>query len=201
MIIGIVTRKSISDEGHNIKIIYDDLARSITNNGGIPIGIVLDDNYRKVLNICDGVIFQGGDKPDLIDYYALRYLYEINKPVLGICLGMQEMGLLFNGKLIRCNNHKNKLNYSHSVKINKTSILYRILKKDFIKVNSRHNDRLKNTDLDIVGISNDGVIEAIEAKSKKFFVGVQWHPETMSDYDNIQNNIFKYFINSLKKFH
>ena len=38
-IIGIITRKSISNEGHNINIVYNDLVNAINNNGGIPIGI------------------------------------------------------------------------------------------------------------------------------------------------------------------
>lgn len=198
MIIGIVTRIQKSEENHNIYVIYKSIVNAVINNGGIPIGIILDDNYKKVLDMCDGIIFQGGDNPEIIDYYALKYLYDINKPVLGICLGMQEMGLLFNGKLKQVLNHKKKLNYVHGVKINKTSKLYNIYKSDYIKVNSRHKDRLIKTDLDIVGISDDGTIEAIEDKNKKFFIGVQWHPESMINYDTLQNNIFKYFINSIK---
>ena len=198
MIIGIVTRIQKSEENHNIYVVYKSIVNAVINNGGIPIGIILDDNYKKVLDMCDGIIFQGGDNPEIIDYYALKYLYDINKPVLGICLGMQEMGLLFNGKLKQVLNHKKKLNYVHGVKINKTSKLYNIYKSDYIKVNSRHKDRLIKTDLDIVGISDDGTIEAIEDKNKKFFIGVQWHPESMINYDTLQNNIFKYFINSIK---
>ena len=201
MIIGIITRKEKSLEGHKINIMYNDICKAIKNNGGIPIGILLDENYKDVLNICDGVIFQGGDNDELVDYYALKYLYDIDKPVLGICLGMQEMGKLFNGKLCSVNNHKSKLNYVHDVIIKRNSKLYGVLKSNYIKVNSRHKDRLSCTDLDIVGISGDGVIEAIEAKEKKFYIGVQWHPENMLKYDKNQNNIFKYFINSIKKFH
>ena len=55
---------------------------------------------------------------------------------------------------------------------------------------------IKYTNLNISGISNDGYIEALEAKNKKFFIGVQWHPESMTHYDKNQNNLFKYFIKS-----
>lgn len=195
-IIGIITRESNSIENHKINIIYDNIVKAVINNDGLPIGLTLYDNYKELINICDGIIFQGGDDFEKYDLDALKYVHKIDKPVLGICLGMQLMGVLFNGEMIDINNHKKKLNYAHEVKIKRNSKLYNILKSDIIKVNSRHKSIIKKTNLDIVGISQDGYIEAIEDKSKKFFVGVQWHPETMIKYDQKQNNIFKYFIKS-----
>ena len=109
------------------------------------------------------------------------------------------MGVLFGGKMIDINNHKKKLSYVHSVTINRNSILYNMFKTNNIKVNSRHKSVIKDTKLKVVGISNDGYIEALEDSSKKFFVGVQWHPESMTSYDIIQNNLFKYFIKCSKR--
>ena len=96
--------------------------------------------------------------------------------------------------MIDIENHKKKLNYVHEVKLKRNSKLYNIYKSDIIKVNSRHKSIIRDTKLNITGISNDGYIEAIEDTSKKFFIGVQWHPESMINYDNSQNNLFKYFI-------
>lgn len=195
-IIGIITRKSKSEDGHNISIVYNDIEKSIINNGGIPIGLTLSSNYKELIDLCDGFIFQGGDDFEEYDFQALKYIYDIDKPVLGICLGMQLMGVLFNGEMIDINNHKKKLSYTHSVILSKNSKLYNIFKINKINVNSRHKSVLKNTNLKVVGISNDGFIEAIEAVNKKFFIGVQWHPESMTSYDIVQNNIFKMFIKS-----
>lgn len=195
-IIGIVTRKSISLENHNINIIYNDIVRAIESNGGIAIGIILNSNYKELINICDGIIFQGGDDFEKYDFEALKYIYDMDKPVLGICLGMQLMGMLFNGSMIDINNHKKKLNYVHEVKIKRNTKLYNIFKTGIIKVNSRHNSIIKNTKLEISGLSQDGHIESIEDNNKKFFVGVQWHPESMLEYDDKQNNLFKLFIKS-----
>ena len=189
----------ISDEGHNINVVYDNFINSIITNGGIPIGIKLTKNYKELINFCDGIIFQGGDDFEEYDVDCLKYVYDINKPVLGICLGMQLMGTLFEGKLIDINNHKKRLLYAHSVTINKSSTLYNIFKTNTLKVNSRHKSVLKNTKLKIVAISNDGYIEGVEDSNKKFFMGVQWHPESMIDYDKKQNNLFKYFINCCKR--
>lgn len=198
-IIGIITRQALSNENHNINIIYSDIVNAVMNNGGIPIGLPLNSNYKELINLCDGIIFQGGDAFEIYDMDALNYIYDIDKPVLGICLGMQLMGVLFGGKLIDINNHKKKLLYAHNVTISKNSKLYNIYKTNNIKVNSRHKSVIKNTNLKIVGISNDSYIEAVEEPSKRFFVGVQWHPESMINYDEKQNNLFKYFIKNCKR--
>lgn len=198
-IIGIISRSGLSDEQHTINIVYSDIVKSIIDNGGIPIGLILSNNYKELINLCDGIIFQGGDDFEIYDIDSLKYIYEINKPVLGICLGMQLMGTLFGGKLVDINNHKKKLSYAHNVSISRNSILYNIFKTSNIKVNSRHKSVIKDTNLKISGISNDGYIEAVEDPNKKFFIGVQWHPESMINYDNQQNNLFKYFVKSCKR--
>ena len=198
-IIGIITRESISNEGHDISVIYNDIIKCIINNGGIPVGITLSNNYKEVIDLCDSIVFQGGDEFEKYDMDALKYIYDIDKPVLGICLGMQLMGVLFGGKMIDIDNHKKKLSYVHSVTINKNSILYNIFKTNNIKVNSRHKSVIKDTKLKVVGISNDGYIEALEDSNKNFFIGVQWHPESMVSYNDIQSNLFKYFIKCSKR--
>lgn len=198
MIIGIITRKDISPEGHSINVVYDDIYSAIKKSGGIPLGIILDNDYKDVLSICKGVVFQGGSNIEKFDFEVLKYLNEKDIPTLGICLGMQEMGLVFNGCLGSVYNHKKNLSYAHSIKIKNGSKLSKILNLNTIKVNSRHKDYLMNTDLDVSAISNDGIIEAVEDSNKKFFIGVQWHPESMISYDKNQNKIFKSFINECK---
>lgn len=197
-IIGIVTNKSVSEENHKINILYSAIAKAIIKNGGLPIGLILEEDYKEIIDICDGVIFQGGDEFEEYDMVALKYAYDKDIPVLGICLGMQLMGTLFDGIMIDVNNHKKKLDYVHSITIRKTSKLYNIFKNNIIKVNSRHKSVIKNTKLEVSAISNDGYIEAIEDSNKKFFIGIQWHPENMIDYDEKQNNLFKYFVNCCK---
>ncbi len=196
-IVGIVTRKYKSSENHDIDIIYTDIVNSVYKNGAIPIGIVLNENYKEVINMCDGIIFSGGDSFEEYDKEALEYIYEKDIPVLGICLGMQLMGILFNGKMIDIDHHKKDMDYVHSIHINKDSKLYDIFKLDYIKVNSRHKSAIKDTTLKVSALSHDNRIEAIEDSTKKFFLGVQWHPESMVKYDKKQENIFKYFINLL----
>ena len=58
-------------------------------------------------------------------------------------------------------------------------------------------DKIGN--LKLLAKSEDGIVEAIQVKDKKFIVGLQWHPESMFTYDNVQYKIFKYFINICKR--
>ena len=122
---------------------------------------------------------------DYFDEYIYKYAKKYNIPYLGICLGMQAM----HNNLKKIDNHYLT---NHKIFINKNSKLYKIYKSEEITVNSRHKyriDKLKN--LDIAAYSSDDVIEAVEDKTKKFLIGVQWHPEDMNDL-----KLFEYFIRS-----
>lgn len=198
-IIGIITRPILSEENNKMYGVYEDIRNAIYNSGGIPIGILPGTNIEETLLICNGLIFQGGDKFTKYELNYLKYAYKNNIPTLGICLGMQLMGIMFNAKEYDIENHKfpNK-KYVHKVIINENSKLYKIINKKEINVNSRHKTAIKNPSCTISGISNDGVIEAIEDSEKNFFIGLEWHPESMINYDETSRKIFEYLINIAK---
>ena len=81
--------------------------------------------------------------------------------------------------------------------IKHTSLLKSILGANKILVNSRHKSAISDTRLKIGALSEDGIIEEVEDKTKKFFVGVEWHPESLND-DN-SKKIFDYFISVVNK--
>lgn len=154
---------------------------------------------KEIIDFCDGIVSPGGSKIYDIDYKIIEYLYEIDKPTLGICLGMQIIGKLFNGKVrakIEDEKHCSDEEYVHNIIIKKDSLLYKIIGEEKIKVNSRHMRQIPYTNLDCVAYSEDNVIEAIEDRTKKFFIGVQWHPESLME-DVYSNRLFNYFIKML----
>lgn len=157
------------------------------------------DKVKEIVDFCDAIIFPGGSEMYNIDYKIIKYLYEMDKPTLGVCLGFQIMAKAFNGKdrvLIESGNHASEEEYVHSVTIKKDSLLYKIIGEENIKVNSRHTKKVPYTELDCVAFSDDGILEAVEAKDKKFFIGIQWHPESLLDDVN-SKKFFDYFIASL----
>ena len=133
---------------------------------------------------------QGGDNIDNKNIDIISKVNKKNIPILGICLGMQEMGVSFGGNLTVSNQLINK---DHCVNIDRNSLLYRIIGLDKIIVNSRHKDSLTCTDL-FVSAKYNNIIEAIEDNTKRFFLGVQWHPESTYDSDINSRKIFDYFI-------
>lgn len=158
------------------------------------------ERVKRVIDMCDGIIFPGGIKIFEFDSKVVRYCYDINKPTLGVCLGMQIIGKTFDGcvKTLDNKNHNREDKYVHKVVINKNSKLYKILQVDEILVNSRHNNYVEKTSLVCSAKSEDGIIEAIEDKSKDFFIGIQWHPESLFEDEN-STKIFDYFIRKIKK--
>lgn len=199
-IIGVVLRPGISELGYSNQFIYDSIISAVEQANGLVIGIPIYDELEKtysLIDMCDGIILQGGDDPTEKDITIVKYLYDNDIPTLGICLGMQTMGIALGGKLIDLehDNHlKKDINYVHEIIIDPQSLLYEIIGENNIRVNSRHKSHLKGTSLHVSAVSDDNIIEAIEDYTKTFFIGVEWHPESMIDYDPYAAKLFTALI-------
>lgn len=192
MYIGIITR--LNNDRYTLN---KEICDVIKKAGYEPIGI-LASNVKKleeVILLCKGFILQGGDNYNTYDLEIVKYLYEHDIPTLGICLGMQMMGKILKGKLYKVKNHLSQDLYVHDINIKENTKLYEILNKKTIKVNSRHKEALKG--IEASAISNDNVIEAIEDKNKKFFIGLEWHPESIMDSNS--KKIFEAFFKNLDR--
>lgn len=222
-IIGLVGRFEKKD--FDSIFIHDEYRVAILNSGGIPLLLLppyfeqmkektafYDDitfEYRELmiplLDYCDGFLFSGGSEWFGYEEFIFQYAYQKNKPVLGICLGMQLMACTpyfheFNSDKtvpIKSNIlHKSTQEYVHEIKI-MDSKLKKILGSESIFVNSRHSSCiLKNDFFKVSSISEDEVIESIEIPNKKFMIGVQWHPESLFWKDDYAKKIFQAFLES-----
>lgn len=137
------------------------------------------------------------------DYALLSAALELHKPVLGICAGMQLLNIYFGGKLIQ---HLDTLEThlgekTHPVNILGGRWLPQIFDKKRILVNSNHHQGVDpqhlGQGLSIVATADDGVIEALEYESVQPVIGIQWHPERISDPE-VAGPVFA-FLNELAR--
>ena len=148
---------------------------------------------------------------DEFEFYLAKKAIEKSIPLLGICRGHQIINVVNGGSLYQDislkegtyinhvqSNHGTEV--SHTIDIDKTSMLYSILGETAL-VNSLHHLAIKDLapGFKAVATSKDGVIEAIEKIDGSFVMGVQWHPEALSSKNDSMLNIFKYLINSINK--
>jgi putative glutamine amidotransferase len=71
----------------------------------------------------------------------------------------------------------------HAINLESDSAVAKSLGKTEVIANSSHKQAVKvpGKGLRVIATAPDGVIEGIEDPSLPLFVGVQWHPERMSD--------------------
>jgi putative glutamine amidotransferase len=128
----------------------------------------------------------------------LHAALDLDLPVLGICRGMQLLAVGYGGRLTQhlpdlLGDGKHQpapgVYGSHPVTVVPGSRLYRILGPE-VDVNSYHHQAVADPGpLKVTAHSPDGVVEALEDPARRFVLGVQWHPEEMSD-----GRIFEAFV-------
>lgn len=176
---------------------------------------------------CDGLLLPGGGdmdpkfygqaripacgEPNLLRDAAepllLRAFLAADKPVLGICRGIQVMNAVLGGDLYQDikpfehlphNDHWAKI---HTVTVRRGTLLSRILGQDTVLVNSQHHQAVDRVapGFTLAALSEDGIVEAIEKPDARFCLGVQWHPEWLSDADPAMQGLFDAFVNACSK--
>lgn len=94
-IIGILApRKTNQDDPFECEsIVVDNFPKRVMEAGGIPFGLLFPDEKfnEEEMEMCDGLIIQGGAHLGSSHICALHYAYLHKIPVLGVCLGMQTM--------------------------------------------------------------------------------------------------------------
>ncbi len=150
-----------------------------------------------------------------VDELLLQDAFNLKKPVLAICYGIQSLNVWRNGSLVQdlaaagltAVDHApgRHVDEAHPVRIESGSRLERMRPSPLLPVlvNSSHHQALKvaGDNLRVTATSPaDGVIEAVELNSEDHFVvGVQWHPERTYASSAFSRALFAAFIREAEK--
>ena len=133
-------------------------------------------------------------------------------PMFGICRGIQMMNVYFGGSLYQDIPAQIKTEIKHSMEppahstchkciVEKDTPLYELFGREQVGVNSHHHQAVKRVapGFEVMGRSEDGIIEAIYDPSKPFVWGVQWHPERIWDIEESSAKLFEAFIGACRQ--
>ena len=207
---------------------------SILSSGGLPLILPFskeEEQFKQLADICDGFVFTGGpdiapsrfgeevmsekvyccEKRDVLETGILKYILEKDKPVLGICRGIQLLNVALGGTLYQDLPEFRPSDVSHwqtaesfepthSVILVPASPLEACLGKSELKVNTFHHQGIKDLapGLEIMARAEDELVESFRKPDSRFFWAVQWHPEMMFEHDENSRKIFAALISACK---
>jgi putative glutamine amidotransferase len=150
---------------------------------------------------------------DAVELSLARWALEEQKPVLAICRGIQVLNVALGGSLYQDiasqlpsarrhdwhgDHRRDRL--SHGVAVASGTKLRSIVGQSAIEVNSLHHQAAKTiaSGLRVSATAPDGIVEGLEATDHPFALGVQWHPEELTDEQPSARALFEGFVQAAR---
>ncbi len=200
---------------------------SVWEAGAVPVFLAYtedEDKLAEYAQVFDGFLFGGGDDMDPARYgeekmfdsveidadrdafelSLYRHVKPTNKPILGICRGIQLLNVAEGGSLYQhIDGHRQDAPGTTTAQktiVFEGSMLHGLTQKSEILVNSFHHQNIKALapTLTADAESEDGYIEAVHMEGHPFYLGVQWHPEIFRQQDPAMQRVFAAFVNACR---
>ena len=219
----------VDQENHYLRMVPD-YFEGILTAGGIPVMLPLlyeKEDLEQAARIYDGFLFTGGpdldpamfqeksigdlvqicEERDRMEPELLKMVMKYQKPVLGICRGIQTINVVLGGSLYQdiptqyetkiCHRQKEAHEIpTHELLLVEGTPLQLLTEKKILNVNSFHHQAVKQLapGLKAMAYSRDGILEALYKPDYPFLWGVQWHPEYLFPQDPFHQIIFREFV-------
>lgn len=186
----------------------EEQARLIADSQGVLLpGSPADVNPEKYGEPLDPRSAQPDPLREAADELLLQDAFNLQKPIFGICYGMQSMNVWRGGSLIQ--HLETPVNHApgrdvaeaHPVNTARGSRLAQLAVAaegtSSPLVNSSHHQAVARIGDQFIAAATspeDGTVEAIEEPSVPFIMGVQWHPERTCDLSPLSRELFRAFV-------
>jgi putative glutamine amidotransferase len=212
---------------------------AVASAGGAPVLVpLLDDldTLRAIYERTDGILIPGGvdvdpasfgEDPherlgrtdparDRVEIQLVKWAVEDDKPVLGLCRGLQVINVALGGTLYQDleSEYPNAIKHdyfptygyprdhlAHDVAVEAGSRMRHALVNSAVPVNSMHHQGIKAlaSSLAASAVAPDGLIEAAESANDSYIVGVQWHPEVFELSEPSSGVLFTDFVQAASR--
>lgn len=218
------------DEGRDSLWMLPGYLDGLRQAGALPVVFPFtgdEGEIGQLTDLCAGFLFTGGqdvspalygctapeglvsccERRDVLETAVLRRALDQDKPVLGICRGIQLFNAVLGGTLYQDlpSQHPSAVGHSqrppydcpaHQVAVLPDTPLYRLVQAEQLAVNSYHHQAIRELAAGLcpMALSPDGLVEAVWKPDRRFLWAVQWHPEFTYQTDTVSRAIFRCFV-------
>lgn len=202
-----ITARFIYEDSIEKQFINSHYLNYINKAGFTPIMLPISNcNLEELLNLCDCFLITGGNDMhskwynmpmhnsmkdvsidmDILDKNVIEYAIKNNKPLLGICRGLQSLNVFLGGTLYQDIIGHKKIENGQIARLNGRGRFFKNILDEEFSINSYHHQAIDKLADDLVSvIEADGIIEAVEHKSLDIYA-LQWHPERLDDINSFK---------------
>jgi putative glutamine amidotransferase len=153
---------------------------------------------------------------DRVELRFARWAIAEGKPLFGLCRGLQILNVALGGTLYQdiAVQRRDAIKHdyfptagfsrdhlAHQVTVASGSRLHALVGTAPLEVNSMHHQAVKDLAPGLVSTATapDGLIEALESQGDLFLLGVQWHPESLTDRDPRMHRLLTGFVEAASR--